>query len=254
MSDVHADCHNGRYKRSCKYGDPDCPAHFHLPELAREVLDNTRLFNAEDAPFHGRLYEGDGRLLVVVGENASGKSMLFRVISAHAKRDYKITGVTISIRERTGAGAHEMGGMRRMMMFGDENEQSTGATSVSVIETGFLNAAKDEDGKRMLMLDEPEIGLSDGYARALGELIGLRTIEGRYKHHGVVVVTHNRSLVSGLLKGFEAWPAFVHLGQETTDLQGWLAQVETRSVADLQRLRDDALARWRAVRVLMGKK
>lgn len=44
---------------------------------------------------------------------------------------------TVSIRERTGAGTSDMAGMRRMFMFGDESEQSTGATSLKTAMKAF---------------------------------------------------------------------------------------------------------------------
>jgi hypothetical protein len=229
--------------------------HFVLPLIAKNVLTDSRFFaeDDDDTPFGGKLYAGDPRVLLVVGENASGKSLLFRVIAAFAKRDHNLTGITISIRERTGAGTREMSGMMRVFMFGDEEEQSTGATSANVVEAGFHNAGRD-GGKTLLMLDEPEIGLSDGYARALGAFIAQKTIEIGQGTHGIVIVTHNRPLVQGFLEAFGAAPTFINLGGQQTDLKGWLKVVEQRSVEDLLQLRAVAGERRKAVQALINNK
>jgi len=222
---------------------------FILPDLARDILMDSPFFSddpLDEAPFQAKLYEADPSIMVIVGENASGKSLLYRVIQGYAQKQ-KVTGITISIRERSGGGVHEMGGMRRAFMFGDEAEQSTGATSANVVVNGFHNAYSGQHGKTLLMLDEPEMGLSDGYARALGEYIGASTLSITDTCLGVLVVTHNRALVQGLLKGFTAPPSFVHMGENPVDLDAWVSgEAEHRSITDLMGLRDLALARRRA--------
>lgn len=196
---------------------------FIAPALALWALTESKFFADEEAPFSGVLFTGDLRVTVIVGENASGKSLLFRVLQSLAKTKHDVTGITISIRERTGSGLHEMSHMRRAFMFGDEDQQSTGATSANVIDSGFKNAEGGSHGETLLMLDEPEMGLSDGYARALGEFIGQKSQALAECCHGVVVVTHNRSLVSGLVDGLGAEPAFVNLSPDAIGLTDWLA-------------------------------
>lgn len=240
-------CHQGEYEGSCKYGEHDCPAQYVAPALARKVLEDSRYFAEDDSPFNGRLYDGDNRLTLIVGENASGKSLFFRVMNAYAKRDHDITGITISIRERTDSSVP----FRRMFMYGDEAEQSTGATSFKTIEMGFKTANGDKQGKTLLMIDEPEMGLSDGYARALGEYLGQQARRLEDNCHGLVVVTHNRPLVAGLLAGLRAEPTFVCLGVDPVDLSSWRAREETRTVEDLFALKDVSLERWRKTSALM---
>ncbi|UTU09177.1 hypothetical protein CcrJ4_gp430 [Caulobacter phage J4] len=222
---------------------------FVAPALARKVLEESRFFT-EDAPFTGRLYDGDPRLTLIVGENAAGKSLFFRVMNAHAKLDHGITGITISIRERTDSSVP----FRRMFMFGDEAEQSTGATSFKTILSGFNTANGDQQGKTMLMIDEPEMGLSDGYARALGEYLGQQAHKLEDNCHGLVVVTHNRPLAAGLQVGLGAAPTFVCLGSDPVDLASWQTRQEVRTVDDLFALKDLALERWRKTNTLMKEK
>ncbi|AXQ69473.1 hypothetical protein HOU02_gp252 [Caulobacter phage CcrBL9] len=242
-------CFQGEYEGSCKYGDEDCPARFVAPALARRMLEDSRYFGDEEAPFNGKAFDGDNRLLLIVGENASGKSLLFRILAAVARRDHGLTGITISIRERTDSTVP----FRRMFMFGDEAEQSTGATSFGTIEMGFKTASGESQGKNLLMIDEPEMGLSDGYARALGEYLGQNARDLPDACHGLVVVTHNRPLVQGILMGLNAAPAFAHLGA-STPLYDWLEHRETRTVNDLRALKETASARRKQTQKLMDQK
>lgn len=199
-----------------------------------EAAEDTKFWNEPSCPFLYHIFPGATRLAVIVGENASGKSLLFRFAAQIARTDHKLTAFTISIRERTGAGHQEMSRMMRAFMFGDEQEQSTGATSYNVVKAGFHNAGRDDlqSAGSLLMLDEPEIGLSDSYTRALGEYIGTSTKELPDTCKGVVLVTHNRELVKGLRHGFGEWPTFINMSGHVAGVD-WLAHPEHRSVKDL---------------------
>jgi hypothetical protein len=219
-----------------------------LPDLARWTAEESRAFGDEESPFHASVTEGDPRLLLIVGENASGKSLAFRLIAQIANQ-HKVLPVTISIRERTGGGSGGHESMRRTFMYGDEHEKSTGANSARVVETGFHNL--ERDSAAILGLDEPEIGLSDGYAEALGEFIGARAASAAGKSCGVMVVTHSRRLARGLVRGLGAAPTFMTMTEEPSGMDDWIAGEETRSVEDLLGLKTLGLERWRAVDKLL---
>lgn len=125
-----------------------------LPALARWAAEESHVLADEDSPFHADLVPGDPRVLLIVGENASGKSLAFRLI-AQLAGTHGAVPITISIRERTGAGSDGHERMRRVFMFGDEEQSSTGATSAGVVMSGFSNL--DRDKPAILGLDEPEI-------------------------------------------------------------------------------------------------
>lgn len=221
-------------------------------DLARRVATDSLLFADAASPFTCAVADGAPTLTVVTGENASGKSLLVRVIGAIAHKA-KILPVSVSIRERTGAGLGEMNGMRRIMMFGDESENSTGATSAKVVQTAFGNLER-ENGS-LLILDEPEIGLAESYTRALGELIGQRTREIPAVCAGVVVVTHSRALVRGILDGFGAEPTHLAVAADQDAQAGltrWLDVVEHRTVDELLALPSVGHERWRTVNQLLG--
>lgn len=222
---------------------------YSIAEIAQDLLAESVLFQKEEFPFEGTLIPGHPKVLLVTGENAAGKSFFFQVLHGWARAHFEQAGITVSIRERTGAGTREDGGMRRMMMFGDESVQSTGACSVSVIERAFGNAS--EPG-RFLMLDEPELGLSDGYAVALGRYLAQKASEMPEASAGLVVVTHHRGLARALADELGQTPSFVFMrpkgAQESLDFTAWLSHVESRSVEDLLKLRALGFERKKAVR------
>jgi predicted ATPase len=221
-------------------------------DAVRWTHEQSMLFNDPDSPFHAAVADGAPGLIVVTGENASGKS-LFVQITESVLRRADVTPVSVSIRERTGGGTREMGRVAQAMMFGEEETQSTGATSVQVVKTAFRNL--DRDGGATLTLDEPEIGLSDGYTRAFGQFIGQQARSVPDACRGVIVVTHSRSLATGLLAGYEETPTHVAVRADApaeAGLQQWLDSVEHRTVDDLLALPDVGLSRFRQVIKLTG--
>lgn len=230
------------------------PALF-LPELARWTTEESLALSDEESPFSGKVMEGDPRVLLIVGENASGKSLAFRLIAQIASQ-HKVHAITLSIRERTGGGSFEMANMRRAMIYGDEGTSSTGATSASVVERGFANLSGK--GPSLLCLDEPEIGLSEGYCEALGEYIGQKSRDMPSEACGVIVVTHSRRLAKGLAAGIGGAPSFLFMsGRDEVAPSGfsdWLESHDKKTVEELMALKDVGVERFRAVQKLINQK
>lgn len=204
-------------------------------------LEGTVLFDTENCPFRFSSFRAEptSRVLLIAGANATGKSLLFRHVAAAAD-EKGLSVITISIRERTGSGSFEMAAFRRSMMFGDEHEQSTGATSYRVVKTGFRNIhsrLEKEDGQpTLLLLDEPEMGLSTGYAAAMGEYLAKEASALPARAPGLVVVTHSRDLVRQMLEHLPARPHFLYTGLSPLDLDTWISAPEHRTVEDLEKL------------------
>lgn len=220
-----------------------------LADLALDSCDRA-IFSSEDGgPFQAHLAPGASNVVLVTGSNASGKSVFFRVLASLAKSEQNATGITLSIRERTGSGLHEMASMRRAMMYGEETEQSTGACSVHTVEKGFANARSyAKKGTRVvLMLDEPEMGLSEDYTSAMGQWLAQQAKAMTHKNElGLVVVTHSRALVKRLVEELGQDPTFVNTDSPQTVSQ-WVNQVPERTVDDLLALDKLGKTRWRAM-------
>ena len=210
-----------------------------------------------DAPFSAHLSSGLSRLCVVTGGNATGKSLYVRILQSRTGSQ-NILPISISIRERTGSGLHEMAGMRRAMMFGDESEQSTGATSISTVQQGFSNLKSHaKEREALLILDEPELGLSEDYAAAMGAWLARETLAcANPQELGVVVVTHSRVLVRALaneLASVGQTPHFVCMDAPQS-LHQWLDNPVVRSVDELLDLPRVGHERRRAVASILNAK
>lgn len=230
-----------------------------LLSALRWIEGQSILFSGDEAVFGASVCKGTrSRIAVVAGDNASGKSLLVRILSTHLRLEAKDSGkkpvhnISLSIRERTGAGTDGMGGFRKMMMFGDEETSSTGAISASSVALSFQNMATRNG---VLILDEPEIGLSQGYAAAMGTLIGRSAQALPRTCAGTVVVTHSKPLVEALVEEIGGTPIFVHthpVGAPAVRLKQWLEQAETRTVEELLALPDVGHTGFRAAQDLIN--
>lgn len=97
-----------------------------------------------------------------------------------------------------------------------------------------------------------ELGLSDGYAEALGELIGAQGAEPPGSSCGMAVVTHSRRLAEGIRTGLRAEPSVLSMSESPICLDDWLRMEERRSVADLDALESRGIERFRAIHRLYG--
>lgn len=144
--------------------------------------------------------------------------------------------------------------MRQAMIYGDEEKQSTGSISARTIASAFSNA-NQRDKPVMLAFDEPELGLSPAYARALGEFIGQQTLQVGKQVCGVMVVTHSRELGLGLIQGLNGKPSLL-----TTAPQGeampetivqWHTDTGMRTVEELLALPANSHQRYLAVKKML---
>lgn len=202
----------------------------------QSMLNETSFWTHPSNPFNAQLQiNPESNVFVVVGDNACGKSFLVDTARRFARSvDPEVTTVSISIRERTGSGTDPMAAMRRTMMFGDEQEQSTGSISAGMIQKGFNNLqSRLEDGKNsVLVLDEPELGLSENFHAAVGTLIARLASDIDPKSGAVVIVSHSRRLVSALSANASQPINSVSMGSYD-DLKQWLDGSADKSVDDL---------------------
>lgn len=199
----------------------------------QDLLETNYLWTHPDLPFSANLAPGVPNVLLVAGDNCSGKSLLAETLRAWVSRD-KLPTISVSIRERTGSGLSDFAGMRRAMMFGNECESSTGAISARTVDTAFstLQSRADEGHSALLVLDEPELGLSEGYAGALGEHIGQLSLQMSPLACGLVLVSHSKALAQRLAEALGGAPSFLHMGTPLS-FEQWLQAPASRTVAEL---------------------
>lgn len=171
----------------------------------------------------------DPRLMVVTGINGGGKSLvveiLRRVSDDLAKaEDRKLEVMDIGMKRRISAG------IERSFIFGHETTESTGNVSIRTALRGIQNS-RERDHEHWLVLDEPDIGVGEGYHHALGEYLADHARALPASCSGFVVVSHSRVVVEGLLA---AGASSLRVGSDLRPVSEWIANGDLkRSVGDL---------------------
>lgn len=217
-----------------------------LLSLFKEV-HNTGIIGDQTFPLPSFLTEeADNKLLVVIGDNATGKSFITATLLAAGNGWHNINGYNVSMGRRTSDG------MEKLFVYGDETQESTGATTLKSIIGAFNNIKsyaedKETSSKMLLILDEPTLGLSLGYEKAMGKFIAQQFNEMKDIENvvGVVVVTHSKSMVKQI-QACGLNPSVVSTESAKT-LKDWYDEDEDKSIEDLLSLKQKGLDGLRAI-------
>lgn len=198
-----------------------------LNDAVERTLAEQDYFGA-DGPVPAWAEYGHPKFTVVTGDNASGKSFFVRGIAeklrdAHPRME--VMPVTMNGRSR--------GGIERLAIWGDESRQSTGRLSVKAV-LGGLRTCRERTHDHVLVLDEPDIGLAESYSGALGAYLAAFVEDMPVRTRGLIVVTHSRPLVRGLLP---VEPTSIRVGDDPRPLTEWLRDGPLpRSIEDIEAL------------------
>ncbi len=193
---------------------------------------------------------GRGGTLLVTGENAGGKSLLSRLLGQYlrdraADDGRKLEWLPVSMGLRTEPGIH------RAFMFGDEQSDSTGKISVRSV-LGGIRTSRGRENAHVLCLDEPDIGLSEGYAAGLGDLLAAYAADLPPSSEGFVVVTHSRPIAQRLMA---LCPHALRVGDDLRPTASWLRDGPLpRTAADVEALPALAARRLRSVQAIINSR
>lgn len=186
------------------------------------------------------IHNADSNVVIIYGENASGKS-LFSSIIEQCARSEKIGCRNACMRNRTSSG------IEKAFIFGDEGSQSTGATSLSVAVKCLSNTLK-EDKDSLAILDEPDVGLSDYYTPALGKYIAEQMVTAP-EHVGLVLVSHSKLLMKSFLETYNKPVSTIGINTELS-LNDWISKNEIATLDELLSL--DNKAHEKYISILRG--
>jgi len=184
-------------------------------------------------------------LAVIVGENANGKSFVRRVVKeAYQRLDMEC--IALSVQGRRQVAYNPM----LVFVYGDEDTRSTGDNSVGTI-LGAMKTSAGREKPHAIFWDEPDLGLSEGWAACAGREIAAFLKKKPELLQGVFLVTHSRPMLRELR---HLNPLFVYVGEDRqfNSLDEWLdAPIPTYGkLGDLQAA---GLARFRKLsRMLKG--
>jgi hypothetical protein len=198
------------------------------------------------------LEEGARRdVLVVSGENAAGKSLAFMLINQLGRNFAKEDKIALEVMD-IGMGRRTTSGITKAFMFGDENIDSTGNISIKVMQTA-VSTSKNRTNFHYLMLDEPDIGVGEGYHNAIGQFLANFANEMPEKCLGLVVSTHSRRVAQKIL---DAGASSLRLGGDLRPVREWVRDGDIeKSLDEMIKLKEVSGDRFRAVsRMLNGER
>jgi hypothetical protein len=198
-----------------------------LNDAVERTLAEHDYFGA-DGPVPAWAEFGHPKFALVTGENASGKSFVVRAMAEKLREAHprmEVIPITMNGRSRAG--------IERLAIWGDESRQSTGRLSVRAV-LGGLRTCREREHDHVLVLDEPDIGLGESYAAALGAYLAEFAADMPVRTRGLVVVTHSRPLVTGLVP---VEPTSIRVGDDQRPLAAWLRDGPLpRSIEDIEAL------------------
>lgn len=221
---------------------------------AHQLLDvalDTVLFTTDEPseqpviPYHR--VDGQTQLIVVVGDNASGKSMLRRIVQGVCKQA-KVECIHLSMEGRGGSTYNPF----RSFIYGDEGTQATGVNSTNTVLIG-IKTCQGRENPHVIFWDEPDLGLSDSWAAGLGQRIAAFAKNLPKLTRAVVIVTHSKALIGQLL---DLNPNYVHLGVKSEEAPQTLTEWFEAPIIprDPEELKDLSHKRFKAIqRVLVAQ-
>jgi hypothetical protein len=195
-------------------------------------------------PYHRA--SGTGPLVVVLGENASGKSFMRRVVNMFCQKN-EIEFMGISMQGRRSISANPW----LCFVYGDESCESTGTNSVGTVLTG-ITTCYGREAPHVIFWDEPDLGLSDSWAAGVGQKIAELGKKPPEHTKAAFVVTHSKALVEQLVP---VNPHYVYLGQTSEHapqtLDDWLKQpIRPRDPALLKK---ESFKRFKAIQKILDQ-
>ncbi|MFW6220000.1 MAG: hypothetical protein ACOC33_04095 [bacterium] len=208
-----------------------------LSNLTKSMIDELSYFND---PIQVKFDVGNENLVLITGDNATGKSFVRRLYQSVIKLNNTET-IHLSQQGRCSSG------IPSLLIYGDETHDSTGNNTVNTI-FGGINTCKSRNNKHYIIWDEPEIGLSEKYAGGVGVEIKKFVEDLPKLTQGVVIITHSKPLVKQLLP---INPSHLRLGN-CPNLTEWINKIE--EPGDLNELRERNRQTYKAIQSILNQK
>lgn len=187
------------------------------PKTLLNDLLELAYFDEDPPAIPAHRVDGKGKLIVVVGDNASGKSFFRRIVQLWCQKA-KVECMHISAEGRRNVSYAPW----LTFVYGDEQHESTGVNSVGTVLAG-IKTCQGRDTPHVIFWDEPDLGLGENWAAGIGQKICEFAKAAPKTTKAALVVTHSRDLVRELLP---AQPFYLHLGMAPEEapqtLQEWL--------------------------------
>lgn len=184
------------------------------------------------SPFRNFLHLHHTKLCLIIGPNASGKSLLRKLIH-NFYIDHEIGLITLSQSARC------QSGIERAVIYGSEADDSTGYNSVNAL-CGVSRTVHKREKPVGILIDEPEIGCSEETQAAIGCYIRDYIVPAN-NLHSLYIITHSRHVVKMLLPLNPSWCSM----EVDTTLESWLDREIIPT--NLETMKEKSQERWRFI-------
>lgn len=167
---------------------------------------------------------GQGKLVLITGENASGKSFLRRVVhSAFKKNDLELIALSMEFRTESL--------MTRLFVYGNECRSATSCNTVNSI-LGAIRTSRGREEKHAIFWDEPDTGLSDNFAAGAADEILEFLSDPPENLLFASVVTHRKVMLERLAASN---PHHLRIGDDKMLSEVLSAKLEPRRLSELEK-------------------
>lgn len=218
-------------------------------ETVKETFENAKIFDNSDnnavIPINFDI-DTKSKIMFVVGTNASGKSIIGKIIEMLAREDNLIKR-SCSMRNRTS------GEFGQRMIFGTEDDNSTGVNSINATIMGLKSTIAEKNS--VLILDEPDLGLAEEYSAALGQFIAKSVNENSENIGLILVVTHSKNLIKAALEELTVPFSKVYVGDSNISFDYWYeSPFKSASIEDLLSLKEKSRETWKKIELIIKEK
>ena len=206
-----------------------------------KIAFDSYYFDPEENVLHYQWTPNKNNFIIIVGENATGKSFLRRILMSIAK-NAGVEYMNISMEQRTCSSGFNA------FIYGSEQWEATGNNSTKTVLAG-IKTCKERKTDHIIVWDEPDLGLSESWSISMGQKI--QTFAQKIPKHtlAAVLITHNKPLLKELLS---VKHNFVYLGTEKIEsLEQWLEY--TAPIKPLEQLAEENHEMFKKLTKLLDK-
>ena len=192
------------------------------------------------------------RLVLVLGENAAGKSFFRRLIrSILQDKDSVKDGFYVRSVFDFSMEARSRGGIARGMIYGSEEWGSTGILGVKVLTNSFTHSSQQREG-HVIIWDEPDIGMSSRLAASAGRALGRYVASAPAELEAAILASHSPHLVEQAVLATPAHYLWLGSSDGPPTIADWVRAQAQPVLIDLEEACARALERTRAIGKLLG--
>lgn len=187
-----------------------------------------------------KVQDGNKKIVLLIGDNMTGKSFYNSIIQQFSSQFLKWHSWNLNMKVRTSRSAY----------LAMEEIVSTGAGSVSNVLLSIKNTIDRENSKKdkLLILDEPTIGLSERFESAMGVFLSqeIKRISEIESVKGFILTTHSKRLVRKMLENQLDFCVYI-TGKKYQTLEDWLNDTEEATVEELLALSTQTMETYRNI-------